>query len=137
MKTSEWFICLPFKDFDILIPQEVVRESTYAIMQEMSFLAQMNEYEECNFDNILSTIFNRELSSRIIAELEVLSEPHIILRTGAIPRVLGIELKQFKILNSSIGSALRKKGIIAIRFADNHIQYLMDIKKILEEQINK
>lgn len=134
MKTSEWFICLKYCGFDILISQNEVKESTYAVMQEMSFMAQLNNMSEYRLDDIIAKIFNVRIDAKIIAEFEVNTSPPVIMRTGSIPSVVDIDLSSFKIFRGMLGDFLKQKGIIACRFYEKHIQYLIDINAMVMRQ---
>ena len=131
MKASKWFACLPYGRIEILIPQFMIAESTYTVSEGKSILAGKKGLFEYNFDNFIGRIFSIENLGAPLTEMEIKGKVPIVLRTSVVPIVQQIKLCEMKVSSSILGVSLRKKGIVACRFYDKKIQYLVDIEKIL------
>ena len=131
MKTAEWFACLNYGRFDILIPQSSLMESTYSLTEIHSQLAQKLNCEEINLDSRVSSIFKIESSLPPVTEIALKSQPPLILRTSIVPTVMQIPLSSIKFFSALYKSHLKKYGILAARFNEDKIQYLVSVSKLV------
>ncbi|MBO7637367.1 MAG: hypothetical protein J6S91_00160 [Treponema sp.] len=131
MKTAEWFACLDYGRFDILIPQSAFSESTYSLTPVHSQLAERFRCREVNLDQTIASFFNVDASAIPVTEIALKSQPPVILRTSIVPTVMQIQLSSIKFFSNLYKRHLKKNGILAARFADDRIQYLVDISRLI------
>ena len=131
MKTAEWFACLNYGRFDILIPQSSFTESTYSLTPSQSQLAMRFNCKEINLDRNISSIFKIEKNEPPVTEIALKSSPPLILRTSIVPTVKQIQLSDIKFFSFLYKDHLKKYGILAARFADDKIQYLVNISRLI------
>lgn len=131
MKTTRWFTCLPYGGFEILIPQEVILRSSYASDDGRGRIAQSSSLKEIVFDGITEKIFRTEFKKKPVTEIVVLTDEPVSITTGTVPRVDILPLKEFKVFEGITGKALLDKGLLACRFAEDKVQFLVDLKRIL------
>lgn len=131
MKTTEWFACLNYGRFDILIPQSSFTESTYSLTPLRSQLAERFNCMEINLDKNISSIFNIEKDGLPVTEIALKSNPPVILRTSIVPTVIQIQLSSIKFFSNLYKHHLKKFGILAARFTDDRIQYLVNVSKLI------
>ena len=131
MKTAEWFACLNYGNFDILIPQSSFMESTYSLTPVRSQLAERFNCTEINLDQNIASIFNIETDGLPVTEIALKSNPPIILRTSIVPTVIQIQVSSIKFFSNMYKYHLKKYGILAARFTDDRIQYLVNVTKLI------
>ncbi len=107
-------------------------ESTYSLTPVQSQLASKLNCMEINLDQNIASIFKIEKDLPPVTEIALKSQPPVILRTSIVPTVLQIPLSSIKFFSELYKSHLQKYGILATRFNDDRIQYLVNISKLLE-----
>ena len=132
MQTSKWFACLNYGHFDILIPQLSLLESTYSLTPVHSQLAAKMNCSEINLDKIIASIFKVEEKGEPVTEIALKSQPVVILRTSIVPTVIQIPLSSIKFFSYLYREHLKKYGILAARFSEGRIQYLVNISKLIK-----
>ena len=152
MKTAEWFVCLPYKNVDILIPQDMVQRSSYAGAVSQAVLgrafANGTALTELDSDSggKRGMMLDRTLfpgngkdggpagDAKIVTELFLKTSTPVTLMSSALPRVEYIKLSDFRVFSGMLGKALLRHGIVACRFValDNgfQVQYVIDAEKL-------
>lgn len=126
MKQDNWFICLSYPDFDILIPKEDVLSSNYFTSDFATGKTIVD------FDILVHSDLPM---SKNKTQLELKSRDEIILQTSIIPDLISASLQDFTLFGDQFGKALLTRGFIAVRFLERKIQYLTDINKIISKNV--
>ncbi len=132
MKTTRWFTCLPYGGFEVLISQDVVLRSSYASDDGRGRIAQDSSLREIVFDRITEKIFRTEFKKKPVTEIVVLLGRPVSITTGTVPRVDVISLDEFKVFEGKTGESLLNKGLLACRFTENKVQFLVDLDIIFK-----
>lgn len=130
MKRNNWFVCLAYPKFDILIPKEDIESSNFYSATSAS--NGVSDEHVFDWDALVQETSEGEVSGKNRTQLKIQGSEHIILRTSIIPDLISADLSDFSLFRHTIGQALLSRGFIATRFADNKIQYLTDVKKVIK-----
>ncbi len=121
MKTAEWFACLDFGSFDILIPQEQVQSGSYAC-----------SLKDISLDHILGKLFYREKPVLPAHGKTLLSLNGGALTTGAPLALVQLEEESFAEAGELLALHLGRLGITAIRFTEEKIQYVLNAAQFIK-----
>lgn len=126
MKHDNWFICLSYPEFDILIPKEDVESSNY-------FSSEFTE-GACivDWDLLVHKTSDNYVAGKNKTQLKIQGTENIILQTSIIPDLISAKLSDFRLFQDEMGSAFLSRGFIATRFAEDKIQYLIEINKVIK-----
>lgn len=144
------FVCLSYKDIDYLILQSSVLTSIY-INPLNRILENDKEYILFNKDKILcknffsmfygsqieenkainALVFNTETIPNI--ESVFTKKQNFALLTTSDSKVLTIPNNEFVLIKGEIGEILQSKGISAVRFINNRIQYFIDLEIFIKK----
>lgn len=147
---SNMFVCLSYKDIDYLILQSSVLTSIY-INPLNRILENDKEYILFNKDKILcknffsmfygsqieenkainALVFNTETIPNI--ESVFTKKQNFALLTTSDSKVLTIPNNEFVLIKGEIGEILQSKGISAVRFINNRIQYFIDLEIFIKK----
>lgn len=147
---SNMFVCLSYKDIDYLILQSSVLTSIY-INPLNRILENDKEYILFNKDKILcknffsmfygsqieenkainALVFNAETIPNI--ESVFTKKQNFALLTTSDSKVLTIPNNEFVLIKGEIGEILQSKGISAVRFINNRIQYFIDLEIFIKK----
>ena len=139
MKKSDWFTRLEYKDFDILLQKNTVADTGLTKSYDQELLEWMNRY---NLNETMARLLKTDIPSEPCTEIAIESQDHnmeqIIVSTGCIPEVEEISYEELVPVTGLLKDALLEHGIIAIRFFNNKIQYVIDLEtfyiKLKEEE---
>ena len=137
MKTLEWFASFPYENFEIVIPKSLIVKSTYVLEEGKSRLSPLLGLEAEFMDRAVERVFSTKIQKAAITELVIQGERKFLLLTGAVPQAQQIHYGEFRLFGGALGEVLRGRGIIACRFLEHRIQYLVDIEKIMQTSEGK
>ena len=132
MKHANWFICLSYPLFDILIPKEDVLSSSYTSSADSG-----NDKKIINIDTLIDSSSAYTTNTKNKTRFEISGKQNTILQTSIIPDLISADLSEFKVFGDKLGKALLRTGFISIRFTDKKVQYLIDVKAIIKKGIKK
>ena len=127
MRTAEWFACINFYLFDILIPQERIITTEY----------NDKSIPSLSLDSVIQNIFNIQTPNDDSTRLFLKSRHYNIVSTGCKIQLEYILLHEFSTLPGIMLHPLLDSGIIAIRFCSTKVQYLIDIQAFFNKWNNK
>ena len=133
MKGNEWFACISYGALDILIPQSDILESFYAPSEEP--LSWEKHAEVFSIDRCVENLFGIRTDSVPTSRMLVKSNEVLVARTGRTPQVIQMDFSTFHICKGVVGKKLFSKGLLAIRFEGNRIQYLVNINALSEASV--
>jgi hypothetical protein len=133
LKITEWFACLSFSKIDILLPRDTIRECRYDAAAVSDTGNSGDSVLLVNLDQILKKNLGLPVPDSVSCILIVTGIHDYAVQTGVSPRMMEIELAEFRPVSGLTGSFLLRSGIIAFRFLQNRIQYAVDIQKIVEK----
>ncbi|MCR5762763.1 MAG: hypothetical protein K6G00_05190 [Treponema sp.] len=123
MRTAEWFACINFYIFDILIPKDRIITTEF---NDKSIPA-------LSLDAAIRNIFGIQTPYDDSTRLFLKSRYYNIISTGCKIHLENIQLKEFSTLPEIMTHPLLESGVIAIRFCSAKIQYLIDIQTFLNK----
>ena len=106
-------------------------ESTYSLTPDHSQLADRLKCAEVNLDQSIASIFNIKSEGLPVTEIALKSQPPLILRTSIVPTVMQIQLSSISFFSNMYKHHLKKYGILAARFTDDKIQYLVNVSRLI------
>ncbi len=127
MRTAEWFACINFYVFDILIPQERIITTEF---NDKSIPA-------LSLDTVIRELFSIQTPTDDATRLFIKSRHYNIISTGCKIKLENIQLREFSTLPRIMLHPLMDSGIIAIRFLSSKVQYLIDIQTFFNKWNNK
>lgn len=128
MKANEWFVCLNYGRLELLIPQSDILESFYAPQGQM--LSWEKHAKSFSLDSFVEKVFGIKTEGAETSRMLAKSEEVLVAKTGRTPKVLQMDYESFHLSKGVLGSALIKKGFLAIRFEEKKIQYMVDINAL-------
>lgn len=133
MKTTEWFACLSFEKQDILFPRDGILECRYD-GENVSEVRWNDRYiHPVNLDLILKACFGFSMIGSLNCTLILRGLNDFAVRTEAVPVMKEIALSELRPVSGLAADFLLHSGIIAFRFLQNRIQYVVDIQKLMEK----
>lgn len=133
MKPSVNLVCLAYKHFDYLIEKDWVDASFF--IGTKSFQGPVRELV---IDNVNRTVVNLDYLFFNLFDDAVCQEESMILKIGdeyfetsSQACVKNVSLSEFNLFGKIMDTFCHGHGIIAVRYVGKRIQYLVDIKKIL------
>ncbi|MCH5295070.1 MAG: hypothetical protein J1F14_04125 [Treponema sp.] len=128
MNANEWFACLGYRTVDILIPQDNIFESVYCAPSSIG--GAQDFCEVFHIDDFISNVFGEKFTGPEVARLIIKGEQPLAVKSRIVPDVIQIDFDTFTISKGIMGKKLFSIGILASRFEDNRVQYLLDINQI-------
>jgi hypothetical protein len=133
LKTVEWFTCLSFGKKDILFPRNTVLECRYGTTAVSQIRWNDTFIRPLNFNLILKKNFGLNISDNLNCTLIMKGIPVYAVQTESIPAMREISLSEFRPVAGFAGRFLLGSGIIAVRFVQDRIQYVVDMQKLAEK----
>ena len=121
MKTAEWFACLDFGTFDILLPQGQVRSGSYVC-----------SLKNLSLDRALAKLFGKKTACFPRRAHTLLSLEGGSLATGVPLSLLQLEESSFASESPFLSQHLGRLGITAIRFTDKKVQYVLNAPQFIK-----
>ena len=121
MRTAEWFACIHFYIFDILIPQDSIITTDY----------NDNSIPVLSLDSAIRNAFKIHTPYGGTTRIFLKSRQFNIVSTSCKISLEQIMLKEFSILPKIMLQPMLESGITAIRFYQNKSQYLINVQKFL------
>ncbi|MFA6857127.1 MAG: hypothetical protein WCR31_07960 [Treponema sp.] len=131
MKTIEWFACLSFEKEDILLPRDVILECRYDEGRGSEVGWNDKYIRPVNLDLILKTSFGFSMTGSLNCTLILHGLNDFAVQTEAVPVMKEIALSELRPVSGLAEDFLFRSGIIAFRFLQNRIQYVVDIQKLM------
>jgi hypothetical protein len=133
LKTIEWFACLSFEKKDILFPRDSILECRYdpEIVSEIKW---NDKYiRPVNLDLVLKNSFGFSMTGSLNSTLILRGLNEYAVQTEAVPSMKEIALSELRPVSGFASDFLLRSGIIAFRFLQDRIQYVVDIQKLMEK----
>jgi hypothetical protein len=133
LKTIEWFACLSFEKKDILFPRDGILECRYdeGIAPEVRW--NDNYIRPVNLDLILKNSFGFSMTDSLNCTIILRGQNDFAVQTEAVPVMKEIALSDLRPVSGLAADFLLRSGIIAFRFLQDRIQYVVDIQKLIKK----
>lgn len=151
---SNMFVCLSYKNIDYLILQSSVLTSIYVNRENKikengqsyiffnkdkivckDFFSMLNYSQNDDENAINALVFNTETIPN--TDSVFTNKQNFALLTTSDSKVLTIQNKEFTLIKGEIGEVLQSKGISAVRFIDDRIQYFIDLEIFIKKSWGK
>ena len=113
---------------DILIEQNLIRESFYADPKDSFVRGSLNCID---LDEIVRQQFGCQCEQKTVLNMFIKDIDNVMLKTGVVPVVKDVPLDECRTIDGIISARMRRFGLVAVHFAGNRIQYLLDIAKLI------
>ncbi len=127
MRTAEWFACINFYVFDILIPQDRIITTEF----------NDKSVPTLSLDFVIRNLFNIQTPMDDSTRLFLKSRHYNIISTGCKIQLENIQLREFCTMPDILLHHHLNSGIIAVRFLSTKVQYLIDIQAFFNKWNNK
>jgi len=133
LKTTEWFACLSFGKIDILFPRNVILECRYNEGSGADTGWNDKNIHPVNLDLILKTSFGFSTTGSLNCTLILQGCTDYGVQTEAVPSMEETALSELRPVSGLTADFLLRRGIIAFRFLQDRIQYVVDMQKLIEK----
>ncbi|MBR1912866.1 MAG: hypothetical protein IJ828_11005 [Treponema sp.] len=127
MRTAEWFACINFYVFDILIPQDRIITTEF----------NDKSVPTLSLDSVIRNLFSIQTPMDDSTRLFLKSRHYNIISTGCKIQLENIQLREFCTMPDILLHHHLNSGIIAVRFLSTKVQYLIDIQAFFNKWNNK
>ena len=127
MRTAEWFACINFYVFDILIPQDRIITTEF----------NDKSVPTLSLDSVIRNLFSIQTPMDDSTRLFLKSRHYNIISAGCKIQLENIQLREFCTMPDILLHHHLNSGIIAVRFLSTKVQYLIDIQAFFNKWNNK